>query len=154
MVLILCALKTFLMLLVTSEIVHGLNGFAAAYLDDLVTFSNSRQEHLQHLQQGLQCLTEAGLLGNVSRLATTKDVGNGIVRLALDKVEAAQAFAVPQTITDVRAFLGLTGCYRKFIPNYATIAFPLTDLTKKTGPNQVCWYSHCETAFNKLKALL
>ena len=81
-------------------------------------------------------------------------VGKGIVRPALDKVEAVLAFAIPQTKTDVRAILGLTGCYRKFIPDYATIALPLTDLTKKMTPNQVRWYSHCETAFHKLKALL
>ena len=81
-------------------------------------------------------------------------VGNGVVRPELDKVEAVRSSATPQTKTDVRAFLGLTGYYRRFIPDYATIALPLTDLTKKTAPNQVQWGQKCEQSFNRLKELL
>ena len=81
-------------------------------------------------------------------------VGNGIVHSEIDKVEAIRSFSIPKTKTDIRAFLGLTGYYRRFILNYATIALPLTDLTKKAAPNQVCWNSHCEQAFAKLKDLL
>ena len=98
--------------------------------------------------QGRKCQLAMKTCNNLGHI-----VGNGMVRPALHKVQAAQAFAIPQTKSDVRAFLGLTGHYRIFIPNYDNIAVPLTDLTKKTAPNQVCWDSHCETAFNKLKAL-
>ena len=81
-------------------------------------------------------------------------VGNGVVRPELDKVETVRSFAIPQTKTNVRAFLGLTGYYRRFIPDYATIALPLTDLTRKTAPNQVCWDQQCDQAFKRLKELL
>ena len=64
------------------------------------------------------------------------------------------SFAVPVTKKQVRAFLGLTGYYRKFIPDYASLAAPLTDLTKKTAPNNVCWNVQCEEAFKELKRLL
>jgi len=47
----------------------------------------------------------------------------------------------------VRRFLGLTGYYRKFIPDYARIAAPLTDLTRKNKPNQVLWTAECDKAF-------
>ena len=77
-----------------------------------------------------------------------------MVRPEIDKVEAVRAFATPQTKTDVRAFLGLTGYYRRFIPDYASVALPLTDLTKKTAPNQVRWDQKCDLAFNQLKQLL
>ena len=54
----------------------------------------------------------------------------------------------------MRAFLGLTGYYRKFIRDYARVAAPLTDLTKKAAPNNVTWTDICNTAFTTLKALL
>uniref|UniRef100_A0A1X7SIY1 Reverse transcriptase RNase H-like domain-containing protein n=1 Tax=Amphimedon queenslandica TaxID=400682 RepID=A0A1X7SIY1_AMPQE len=55
---------------------------------------------------------------------------------------------------DVRAFLGLAGYYRKFIPNFASIAVALTDCTKKAAPTTVQWDTHCNTAFITLKELL
>ena len=61
----------------------------------------------------------------------------------MSKVEAVSTFPVPKTKKDVRSFLGLTGYYRKFMPQYATIATPLTDLTQKTGPICVKWTPEC-----------
>ena len=54
----------------------------------------------------------------------------------------------------MRAFLGLTGYYRKFIPDYAEIATPLTDLTRKNAPNRVKWSEECERALGSLKRRL
>ena len=67
------------------------------------------------------------------------------------KIEAVRNFEQPTTKTRVRSFLGLTGYYRKFIPDYATLAAPLTDLTRKTKPNQVAWIPECAAAFDQLK---
>ena len=60
----------------------------------------------------------------------------------------------PQTKKQVRSFLGLTGYYREYIPNYAEIALPLTDLTRKGSPTQVKWGEKEEQAFRKLKERL
>ena len=57
-------------------------------------------------------------------------VGRGVIRPEQSKVEAIQAFCQPAMKKQVRAFLGFTGYYRKFIPNYSAMATPLTDLTK------------------------
>ena len=57
-------------------------------------------------------------------------VGNGHIRVERSKVEAVSAFPVPKTKKEVHSFLGLTSYYRKFMPQYATIATPLTDLTR------------------------
>ena len=65
-----------------------------------------------------------------------------------------QRFEVPETKKQVRSFLGLTGYYRKFIPHYATIAAPLSDLTRKTKPMKVKWTPDCADAFKKLKQIL
>ena len=51
-------------------------------------------------------------------------------------------------------FLGLAGYYRRFIPEYATIAAPLTDLTKKSAPAHVKWTDKCANAFQRLKELM
>jgi len=77
-------------------------------------------------------------------------VGRGVVRPEISKVEAIQAFSQPTTKKQVRAFLGITGYYRKFISNYSTLAAPLTDLTKKNRPTKVAWTPECGLAFHEL----
>ena len=58
-------------------------------------------------------------------------VGGGVVKPILSKVKVISSFPKPDTKTAVRAFLGLAGYYRRFIPDFASVAAPLTDLTKK-----------------------
>jgi len=70
------------------------------------------------------------------------------------KIEAVSFYPVPGTKKQVCTFLGLTGYYRKFMPNYAEIAAPLTDLTRKSAPTQVLWTTSCDEVVMKLKELL
>lgn len=72
----------------------------------------------------------------------------------LDKIEAVRNAPIPQTKKQVRAFLGLAGFYRKFIPNFSAIAIPLSDLTKKGQPNRVVWTESQQKAFDTLKNML
>ena len=81
-------------------------------------------------------------------------MGNGAVEPELSKLKAVEEFPKPITKKQVRGFLGLTGYYWKFIPGYATIACPLTDLTKKGQPTKVVWSDQCEEAFKTLKSIL
>lgn len=64
-------------------------------------------------------------------------VGSGVVRPENSKVEAIRNFPVPRSKKAVREFLGLAGYYRRFIPDFAAVAAPLTDLTRKNAPNEV-----------------
>ena len=80
-------------------------------------------------------------------------VGSGVVSPEPSKMQAVLTFPIPATKTHVRAFLGLTGYYRCFIPNFASLAAPLTDLTKKSAPMQVQWDDQCNV-FEDLKSLL
>ena len=66
---------------------------------------------------------------------------------------AVQKYSKPRTKTEVRSFLGLVGYYRKFIPHFATVAAPLSDLTKK-NVKVFEWSEDCEDAFLCLKELL
>ena len=78
-------------------------------------------------------------------------VGNGGVCSEAAKVLAIDAFPQPQTKKQVRAFLGLAGYHRKFLPNFATIAAPLTDLTRRSSPTRIPWSPDCQHAFEQLK---
>ena len=143
------------------QLLHGLEEYAAAYLDDLVIYSDSWEDHMLHLAKVFDRLRGAGLtakprkcqFGMTQCVYLGHVVGNGVVRPEQSKVEAVMSFPIPQTKKQVRAFLGVTGYYRKFIPNFATIAAPLTDLIRKNRPNQVVWtpaYSKSKS-FEELK---
>lgn len=127
------------------RVTHGMKEFAATYLDDLVIYSRTWEEHLSHIRQVLQRLQSAGLtvkarkrqFGMEQCLYLGHLVGSGTVRPESPKVEAISAFTTPRMKWDVCTFLGLAGYYRKFIPDFATIAAPLTNLTQKNAPNLV-----------------
>ena len=80
-------------------------------------------------------------------------VDGGQVKPEINKLEAVKNFPIPKTKKEVWSFLGLTGYYRCFIKNYATIAVPLTNLTRKECPELV-WTEECDKAFNALKNVL
>ena len=126
---------------------RGLEGYAATYLDDLVIYSDSWEEHLLHVKNVFDRLRETGLTAKPKKCQFAIKqciylghlVGNGAIRLEQSKIEAVMSFPVPQTKKEVQAFLGVTGYYHKFIPNFATTAAPLTDLIRKNHPNRVEW---------------
>ena len=69
-----------------------------------------------------------------------------------DKIEAVNNWKRPETVTEIRSFLGLAGYYRRFIKDFSRIAAPLTKLTRKDV--KFVWSDKCEEAFLKLKHLL
>ena len=77
--------------------------------------------------------------------------GGGLVKLMDCKVLAVKKFKQLKT---VRSFLGFCVYYRKFIPNFSTIATPMSELTRKRMPKTVRWTSKCERAFSELKETL
>jgi hypothetical protein len=81
-------------------------------------------------------------------------IGEGKVAIETEKLEQIRDAEQPKTKKQVRSFLGLAGYYRRFIPNFAEIAVPLTDLTKKGQPNAVKWGQPQEHAFKTLRDLL
>ena len=108
-------------------------------------YSDSWEEHLLHIKKVFDQLREAGLTAKPKKCQFAMKqyidlrhvVGNGVIKPEQSKVEAVMSFPVPQTKRQVRAFLGVTGYSRNFIPSFATIAAPLTDLIRKNRPNRV-----------------
>ena len=79
-------------------------------------------------------------------------VSDGKVRADPEKVKAVEKFLVPIDRTGIRAFLGLTLFHRRFIPDYAEIALPLSKLLK--AKRNFEWTDDCQKAFEELKACL
>ncbi len=136
--------------------------YAAGYLDDVVIHSERWEDHLDRLWRVFMELRRAGLAANPRKchLALFEArylgfrVGRGLIKPQERKVEAVRAAPRPSTKTQVRAFLGLAGYYRCFIPNFSSLAAPLTDLTRKGQPECVVWSPETEKAFQRIKSAL
>ncbi len=112
------------------------------YLDDFIICSNDGDSHLARLEAVLLKLREATLKDKLTKceylkpkitfLGHTVD-GDGIHTMD-DKISAIKNFPQPQTVENVRSFLGLSGYYRPFIKVFARLASPLTHLLKKVVP--------------------
>ena len=131
------------------------------YLDDIVVFSVTFDQHLERLKMVFHHLAEAGLKLKPSKCHFAKSeiryLGHIVSRQGIqadpDKTSAIISFPVPSDIKELRQFLGLTNYYRRFIKGYSSIAEPLHKLTRKTEGG-FKWNSECQNAFQHLKHLL
>ena len=137
-----------------------LRKFVVVYLDDILIFSRSEEEHQAHVRLALQVLQREKFFVTKakSRFAQTEIqyLGHIVnaqgIRPDPKKVSAVQSWPVPQNVHDVRSFLGLCNYFRKFIDHYSGKAVPLTNLTKKSvGWN---WTGSCQDSFEILKRSL
>ena len=141
------------------EVLRGIT-FAFGYLDDILIFSQDNETHLKHLKEVFQRLREADLKLKASKCNFFKKhiqylghlvSGEGIEPLP-EKLESSKEMPPPTNPKEVRQFLGLAGYYRKFVPKYADIARPLTNLTKQDVPYE--WTNRCQHTFEFLKEML
>jgi hypothetical protein len=130
------------------------------YIDDILIFSCNAEEHAEHVEWVLQQLQQNGYYANPDKCEFFQQQVNflghvisaGGVAVQQHKVEAVERWPTPQSVSDVRRFLGLAGYYRRFVRGFSDIAGPLSDLTKKEAP--FVWGAKEETAFARLKAAL
>ena len=81
-------------------------------------------------------------------------IGQGGISPLKSKVVAVREMPRPQTKKEIRTFLGMTGYYRRYIQNYASIAAPLSDLTRKCMPDKIVWTDQTQQVFDTLKTAL
>ncbi|GFW81779.1 retrovirus-related Pol polyprotein from transposon 17.6 [Trichonephila clavipes] len=117
--------------------------YAQAYMDDVVIFLKTFEEHLVHLELVLAELEKLGFSVRLDKCY-----------FAAKRIKYLGHTIGPTTKKEVRSVLGLMGFYRAYIPNYAEISTTLTDLTKKNKPNDVSWGEAEQNYFVKLKELL
>lgn len=127
------------------------------YLDDIIIFSQSWEQHFYDVQAVLDKLQSAGLSVNMkkSKLCRTslRFLGHIVsatgVHVDPDKTEAVRNFPVPINLKALQRFLGMAGWYHRFVPNFSQIAEPLNALKKKGA--RFLWSPACQTAFETLK---
>ncbi|GBG73252.1 hypothetical protein CBR_g12970 [Chara braunii] len=137
---------------------HQLNRFVVVYLDDILIFSKTMEEHLKHLEEVLQVLKEAQLHLNLEKSEFGRDnviyLGHRLSANGLEpeatKVEVIRNW--PHSANVLRSFLGLASYYRKFVPKFSVIVHPLSRLTSKNVA--YAWCEKCETVFHALKEAL
>lgn len=142
-----------------NRVVSGLEG-CAVYLDDVVIYSDTWEEHLARIKRLFDRLSEACLTVNLAKCdfakATVtylgKVVGQGTVCAVEAKVSAITKYPVPTTKKELQRFLGLVGYYRSFCKNFSTVVAPLTDLLK--GKARYVWSDVCQQAFGNVKSVL
>ncbi|CAJ0968777.1 unnamed protein product [Ranitomeya imitator] len=136
--------------------------YASAYLDDIVIFSTDWDTHLSQVQAVLESLRAAGLTANPKKCAIGLTearylgyvIGRAVIKPQVNKIEAIQNWPKPLSSKQVRAFLGIIGYYRRFIPNFAGKSASLTDLLKGKKTVMVKWNPQAEEAFQSLKSAL
>ena len=134
-------------------------GWVVIYMDDLLIYSPDMTTHTKRTKRVLQCMIELDLHLKLEKciFATTTVEYLGMIvkpgQLAMDpvKLNGIAQWPTPSKVKDVRSFLGFTNFYRRFIPNYFTLACPLIDLTKKNLPWD--WTPSQQQAFDQLKHL-
>lgn len=130
------------------------------YLDDILCYSDTWSEHLQHLDNLFSALQKAGLVINLSKSTFAEaqvmylghNVGLGSLAPPQAKVKAIAEMLPPISKKQVRRFLGAIGYYRRYLANFANLSLPLTDLLKKGKTFK--WTPQCQQAFQALKSAL
>ena len=139
------------------------------YLDDIIIFSDTKEEHLKRLEAVFQKLSAAGLTLKPSKCFFFREEieylghvvsGKGIATNP-KKVEAVAKWPTPKTVYDVRSFLGFVGYYRRFIKDFSKIAKPIREVitglenqSKRTAKKTfVEWTEAADFAFEHLKKL-
>lgn len=142
-------------------VLSGLNlNICLTYLDDVVVFARTPEEHLVRLEQVFKRFQSANLKLKPSKcwLMQTEITFLGHVvnkeGVATDpeKIRLVQEWPEPKNVKELRGFLGLTGYYRKFVESYSRIAAPLNQLLKKN--RSFIWTEECKQAFDQLKQVL
>ncbi|GJT85205.1 putative reverse transcriptase domain-containing protein [Tanacetum coccineum] len=137
-----------------------LDKFVIFFIDDILIYSKSKEEHEVYLKLILELLEKEKLFGKFSKyefwLREVHFLGHVVnsegIHVDPSKIKAVKNWKPPKTPTEIRSFLGLTGYYRRFIVNFLKITKPLTMLTQKNKKFE--WSDEQEIAFLTLKNML
>lgn len=129
------------------------------FLYDILIYSNTMEDHLSHLQQVLETLRVHQLYLKASKCLFAQQSLEYLGHIISDKgvatdnskIEALLKWPIPTTMTELIAFLGLTGYYKKFVKHYGIIAKPLTNVLKLKNFH---WTTQAQQAFEELKAAM
>lgn len=142
------------------------------YLDDIIIFSSTVQQHLERLEMVLSRLQRQGLKANLQKCCFFQPqvtyLGHVVSKAGVStdpaKINAVSEWRRPANVTDLRSFLGFASYYRRFVKGFAKMAAPLHRLVAEVGgtkkkrgsrePLEHCWTEECESSFQGLKQSL
>lgn len=146
---------------VMTHVLRGLNFKSClVYVDDILVFSQTFEEHLIHLEQVFSRLRDANLKLNPEKCDFGRDEikylgfilsAEGVV-VDKERMKVVKEYPIPKTERDIRSFLRMANYYRKFIPNYSKLASPLSSLLKKDVKFE--WSELCQQSFDCIKQAL
>jgi hypothetical protein len=150
----------YFMYLMNSVFMPELDRFIVVFIDDILIYSKTDEDHADHLRVVLQRLRDHRLYAKFSKcefwLDSVKFLGHTIssegISVDPTKVQEVMDWKPPTSVHQIRSFLRLAGYYRRFIPDFSKIAKPMTELLKKEV--KFVWDDKCEEAFCTLRALL
>jgi hypothetical protein len=136
-----------------------LQKFVSVFFDDILIYSKSWEDHVQHVDKVLQLLKEQQLYAKPSKcffgVKEVEYLGHIVshegVKVEPNKIKAMMDWSIPKTLKNLRGFLGLTGYYHKFVRNYGRIAAHLMTLTKK---DSFSWTPEATKSFEQLKEVM
>jgi len=131
-------------------------GYCTPYMNDLIVFNNTWEQHTHHIRQVFGRLRSAGLTANPKKCMwggltmqfLGYQVGNSRMSLPSHRAEALSTFSKPTTKKRLSAFLGARGFYRRYVQRLASQTAILTPLTSKAAPSRVEWSQEGERAFS------
>lgn len=137
-----------------------LDKFVIVFIDDILVYSKTKEEHAEHLREVIGLLRKEKLYAKFSKcefwLEKVHFFGHMVnkdgIHVDPSKIEAVKNWRRPKTPSEIRQFLGMAGYYRRFIENFSRIAQPLTLLTKTERKFE--WSDRQEQAFQTLKNIL
>ncbi|GBN20197.1 Transposon Ty3-G Gag-Pol polyprotein [Araneus ventricosus] len=147
-----------------NEVLYGFD-FCFAYIDDILVFSKDKTEHTQHLEQIFKRFVDFGITINESKCEFGKPQvdflghtinSEGILPMST-KVKAIREFPKPETVSQLRSFLGMVNFYHRFIPKIAEILAPLNAYlvgSKKRDKTKIKWNPETDASFDKIKKCL
>ena len=146
--------------LLIDQVLMGCGDFAMGYLDDIIVFSKSEEEHLKHLEEIFKRLRHFDLKMKKQKSSFFKKhiqyLGHLVSEQGFEplpeKLEAIRTMPHPKSPKEVKQFLGLIGYYRKFIPRFSDLSRPLTRLTRHDAKFE--WNQQCQKSFDHLRELL
>ncbi|WVZ93811.1 hypothetical protein U9M48_039766 [Paspalum notatum var. saurae] len=150
----------YFMNLMNKVFMEYLDKFVVVFIDDILIYSKTEEEHEEHLRLVLQKLRDHKLYAKLSKCEFWLDqvpflghiVSKGGIMVDPSKISSVMDWKVPEVVKEVRGFLGLAGYYRRFIESFSRIAKPMTSLLEKGVPFH--WTKERQAAFDELKKRL
>ena len=143
-----------------NNMLHQFDDFVVVFIDDILIFSKTEEEHEQHLRLVLQTLRDNKFYAKLKKcefwLSEVSFLGHVInqegISVDPSEVSTAVEWERPANVKNVRSFLGMAGYYRRFVKDFSTIAKPLSMLTHKNVKFE--WTNVCECSFQVLNEKL